>query len=133
MFRRAGANEVFAGLATDPVFGPVILFGAGGKAIKVIHDRSIALPPLDPAEALAMISETRIARLLAGYRDVPAANPDAVAGVLVAQSRLASALPDVAELDINPLLADADGVIALDARILLAEAPAGQEPSAGVR
>jgi acetyltransferase len=124
MIRRAGANEVFAGIATDPVFGKVILFGAGGKAIEVIHDRSLALPPLGPAEALTMISETRIARLLAGYRDVPAADRDAVAGVLLALSRLVQALPEVSELDINPLLADAAGVIALDARVVLAAAPA---------
>jgi acetyltransferase len=123
MIRRAGANEVFAGLATDPVFGPVILFGAGGKAIEVIRDRSIALPPLAHADALAMIGETRIARLLAGYRDVQAANRDAVAGVLVALSRLAMTLPEISEIDINPLLADAAGVIALDARILLGNAP----------
>jgi acetyltransferase len=128
MIRRAAANEVFAGLATDPVFGPVILFGAGGKAIEVIHDRSIALPPLTPADALAMIGETRIARLLAGYRDVPAANCDAVAAVLVALSRLANALPEISELDINPLLADAEGVIALDARILLTTSTAAKAP-----
>jgi acetyltransferase len=129
MISRAGANEVFAGLAIDPVFGPVILFGAGGKAIEVIRDRSIALPPLAHGDALAMIDETRIARLLAGYRDVPAANRDAVAGVLVALSRLATTLPEISEIDINPLLADAAGVIALDARILLGNAP--KRPAAG--
>lgn len=123
MIRRAGANEVFAGIATDPVFGPIILFGAGGKAIEVIHDRSLALPPLGMAEALAMIGDTRIARLLAGYRDVPAADRNAVGGVLVALSELALALPEIRELDINPLLADAAGVIALDARIVLGELP----------
>ena len=119
MIRRTGACEVFAGIATDPVFGPVILFGAGGKAIEVIRDRSISLPPLAAADALAMIGDTRISRLLAGYRDVPAADQRAVAAVLVALSRLVLAFPEVREVDINPLLADASGVVALDARIVL--------------
>lgn len=119
MIRRADANEVFAGLARDKVFGPVLLFGAGGKAIEVIRDRSISLPPLMEASALAMIGDTRIGRLLAGYRDVAAADREAVAQVLLALSRLALALPQVREVDINPLLSDANGVLALDARILL--------------
>jgi acetyltransferase len=119
MIRRTGACEAFAGIATDPVFGPVILFGAGGKAIEVIRDRSISLPPLAAADALAMIGDTRVSRLLAGYRDVPAADQRAVAAVLVALSRLVLAFPEVREVDINPLLADASGVVALDARIVL--------------
>lgn len=119
MIQRKQAHELFAGIATDPTFGPVLMVGAGGTAVEVLADRAIRLPPLDRTEAGAMLGETRISRLLSGYRDVPATKRDAIVEVLLSLSDLALALPDVAELDINPLLADAEGVIALDARILL--------------
>lgn len=119
MIRRKQAHELFAGIATDPTFGPVIMVGAGGTAVEVLADRAIRLPPVDRAEGEAMLGETRISRLLSGYRDVPATKGDAIVDVLLALSDLALALPEVAELDVNPLLADAEGVIALDARILL--------------
>lgn len=119
MIARKQAHELFAGIATDPTFGPVLMVGAGGTAVEVLADRAIRLPPLDRAEAEAMLSETRISRLLSGYRDVAATKRGAIVDVLLALSDLALALPDIAELDVNPLLADAEGVIALDARVLL--------------
>lgn len=119
MIARKSAHELFAGIATDATFGPIVLFGAGGTAIEVIADKAIGIPPLSLHEARDMIAETEIARLLAGYRHVPATDCDAIAGVIAALSRMSLALPDIAELDINPLLADAGGVIALDARIVL--------------
>ncbi|WP_370196383.1 GNAT family N-acetyltransferase [Aurantimonas sp.] len=119
MIVRDGAYELIAGIAPDPTFGPVILFGRGGKAAEVIGDRAIGLPPLNSVLAREMIRATRISKLLAGYRDVAPVAFDALADVLVRLSELAVHLPDVAELDINPLLADAEGVLALDARISL--------------
>ena len=119
MVRRRQAHEVFVGIACDPTFGKMIMFGAGGTAIEVLHDRSIALPPIDAAMASQMISQTRISRLLAGYRDVPGADVQAIERVLLAMSEMAMTLPEISELDVNPLLANAEGVIALDARVVL--------------
>lgn len=119
MVRRPGAHELIAGLAEDPLFGPIILFGQGGTAVEVIGDRVIGLPPLNTALARDMIGRTRVSRLLAGYRDRAAADREAIAATLVRLSEIAAENPEVAELDINPLLADAEGVIALDARIVV--------------
>lgn len=119
MIRRPGAHELILGIAEDAVFGPVILFGQGGTAVEVIGDRSVGLPPLNPILAQDMIERTRIHRLLRGYRDRPPADLDAIALILVKLSQLVADLDRVAELDINPLLADAAGVIALDARVVV--------------
>ena len=124
MARRPEAVELIAGAATDPVFGPVILFGQGGIAVEVIADRALALPPLDMKLAHDLVSRTRAAKLLAGYRNRPPADVDAVCRILVRVAQLVADLPEVAELDINPLLADSAGVIALDARVRVL-APAG--------
>jgi acetyltransferase len=118
------AHELIAGLAVDPTFGPVVLFGAGGTAVEVLADRVIGLPPLNEPLAKDMIGRTRMARLLAGYRDRPPADESAIADVLVRLSTLAADLPAIAELDINPLLADEKGVLALDARIRITAKPA---------
>ncbi len=126
MVRRPLALELILGASIDPLFGPVLLFGAGGTAVEVVADRAIALPPLNGPLARALINRTRVARLLQGWRDVPAADTDAVAAALVALSELLAAEARIAEIDINPLLADAEGVIALDARIRVrAAAPGG--------
>ncbi|OYX04943.1 MAG: hypothetical protein B7Z15_17255 [Rhizobiales bacterium 32-66-8] len=119
MVRRTHAHELIAGIANDPTFGPVVLFGQGGLAVEVIADRAVALPPLNGALAREMIERTRISKLLAGYRDHPAANMEAISSTLVKISELLGDLPQISELDINPLLADANGVIALDARIVV--------------
>jgi acetyltransferase len=110
----------------DRVFGPVILFGQGGTAVEVLADRALALPPLNTPLALAQIGRTRVAKLLRGYRDEPAADIDGVAQVLVSISQLLADLPELAELDINPLLVNHEGVVALDARVRVsASRPAG--------
>ena len=119
MVRRPQAHELLLGLAEDPTFGPVVLFGDGGVAVEVRADRAMALPPLNLSLAAEMVARTRVARLLAGYRDVPAVDMAAVTRTLVALSELAIQMPEVSELDINPLLADHEGVIALDARVLV--------------
>ena len=99
------------------MFGPVLLFGQGGTAVEVLADRAIALPPLNRVLARELVSRTRVAKLLAGYRDHPPADLDAICDVLIALSQMLADLPELAELDINPLWADHDGVIALDARL----------------
>lgn len=125
MARRPGAVELIAGASSDPVFGPVLLFGQGGTAVETIADRALALPPLNAVLARDMIQRTRVARLLAGYRGRPPANLDAIGEVLVRLSSLLADLPEVREIDINPLLADHEGVLALDARMRVAEAAPG--------
>jgi acetyltransferase len=117
MVLRPKARELILGLADDPTFGTVIVFGRGGTAVEVINDKALALPPLDLPMARDLIERTRVSRLLRGYRDVPAAKPDAVAMVLVKLAQMAADLPELRELDINPLLADESGVLAVDARI----------------
>ncbi len=126
MAHRPRAHELVCGISEDATFGPVILFGAGGTAVEVLDDHAIGLPPLDLMLARDMIGRTRVARLLAGYGDRPPADVEAVAAVLVALSELAVAVPNIVELDINPLVADADGVLALDARIVVGPATAGR-------
>ncbi len=121
MVHRPRARELIAGIANDKTFGPVVVFGAGGSAVEVISDKALALPPIDLALAQDLISRTRIARLLKAYRDVPAADERALAVVLTRLSQLAADVPEISELDLNPLLADENGVIALDARIAVSE------------
>ena len=117
MVRRPRAHELLVGTAADAVFGPVIVFGHGGTATEIVADRAIGLPPLNAVLARDMVERTRVSRLLAGYRDRPAANVDAIVRTLVQVSQLTADVPAIAELDINPLLADESGVLALDARI----------------
>ena len=122
MVRRPGAIELLAGLSEDPVFGPVVVFGQGGTAVEVVDDSAIGLPPLNPLLARALMTRTRVWRLLEGYRDRLPAAVDAIAEVLIRLGQIAAEHPEIRELDINPLLADAHGVIAIDARIRVARA-----------
>ena len=117
MIHRLGAYELIAGVSTDPTFGPVILFGQGGTAVEIVGDKSLELPPLNTALARALIERTRIAALLKGYRDRPAADIDAVVNVLVQLSQIVAEHAEITEIDINPLHCDAKGVIAVDCRI----------------
>jgi acetyltransferase len=125
MVRRGGAHELFAGIAVDPTFGPTILFGEGGTAVEVIADRALALPPLNERLARDLIEQTRISRLLAGYRDRPPVNLASLESALVNLAQLAADMPEIVELDVNPLLTDEHGVLALDARIRVARSRAG--------
>jgi acetyltransferase len=117
MIHRPSAYELIAGVSTDPTFGPVILFGQGGTAVEIVRDKSLELPPLNRPLARAQIERTRIAALLKGYRDRPAVDIDGVVGVLVQLSQIVADHGEVTEIDINPLLCDARGVIAVDCRI----------------
>jgi acetyltransferase len=119
MVRRPHARALVVGASLDPAFGPVLLFGEGGAAVDVLADRAVALPPLNRVLAREMISRTRVARLLAGYGDRPPAKIDAVCDVLIAVAQMQADLPELHELDINPLWADEQGPIVLDARVRL--------------
>ena len=129
MVERGGGIELIAGISNDPTFGPVILFGQGGTAVGVTDDAAIALPPLTAPLADDVIARTRISRLLAGYRTQRPAKLSAIRDILMALARIAVDHPEIAELDINPLLADEHGVVALDARIRLRD-PADAMPAA---
>jgi acetyltransferase len=118
------ARELLVGVADDPQFGPVIAVGAGGVDVELIGDRTLGLPPLDTVLARDMLDRTRVSRLLAAHRGRPAADSDAVVRALEAVSALCVELPDVVELDINPLLVGPEGAIALDARMRITPQPA---------
>lgn len=121
MLRFAHAREVLVGLARDAVFGPVVAFGAGGVAVEAIRDTAVTLPPLDSQLAANLIRSTRISRILGRYRNTPAADESALVDVLMRVSAIACALPWVRELDINPLLAHAQGAAIVDARMVIDE------------
>ncbi len=123
MVRRPKSFELIVGIATDPTFGPVVLFGQGGTGVELLADRALGLPPLNSVLARDLIAQTRVYRQLLGYRDHPPVDLAAIESTLVRLARLAAELTEVAELDINPLLADAGGVIALDARIAVRRPP----------
>jgi acetyltransferase len=117
MVVRPKAEELLLGVYEDRLFGPMILFGTGGTAAEIIRDTAVALPPLDLELAHDLMEQTRVHKLLEGYRDRPETNLAEIAESLVRLSRLVVDCPAVRELDINPLLADETGVVALDARI----------------
>ncbi|MBI3699760.1 MAG: acetate--CoA ligase family protein [Afipia sp.] len=117
MIEKRSARELIVGIADDPTFGPVIAFGRGGTAVEIFNDKSLALPPLDMDLARDLVGRSVVSRLLPAYRDVPAVPPDVVPLTLIKLSEMAADCPEIVELDINPLLADETGVIALDARV----------------
>jgi acetyltransferase len=114
------ARELIVGISRDAAFGPLVLFGHGGTAVHVMDDTALGIAPLNTVEAQLLVARTRVSKLLAAWRDWPAADAAALESALVGVSALALAVPEVAELDINPLLATPAGVTALDARIRLA-------------
>jgi acetyltransferase len=117
MVHRPGAYELIVGATEDQQFGPVLLFGQGGTSAELVKDQALALPPLNLHLAHELMSRTRVHDLLQGYRGAPAANLEAIAITLIRVAQLVTDHAEVRELDINPLVADAYGVIALDARV----------------
>ncbi len=120
MVERPHAREIMIGIAHDPVFGPVISFGAGGTAVEIFADSQVALPPLNEYLSRELIRGTRAARFLQKFRNLPEADTAKLTDVLQRVSEIACELPEVCELDINPLLVDEHDVIAVDARITVA-------------
>lgn len=122
MIERPQARELVAGIADDPVFGPVIAFGSGGTAADIIQDAALALPPLDLRLAHDLIGRTWVSGVLRAYRDMPAADERALALALVKLAQLAADVPQIHEVELNPLLAGPEGVLALDARVMVGPA-----------
>jgi acetyltransferase len=136
MVVRRQAQELILGMSRDPIFGPVMLFGAGGVAVEVMDDTAVALPPLDDVLAGDLIERTRIGKLLAGFRDRKPADRKAISAALNGLSQMIVDFPCIVSVDINPLLADAEGAVALDARIEIDPAAveqAGPNPALAIR
>lgn len=127
MYRNPYGRELLVGVIDDPVFGPVITFGAGGTAVEILQDRVVALPPLNDHIAEGVIRRTRISRMLDAFRNLPAVNFAAIQQVLIRVSEMVCELPQIQEMDINPLVADNRGVAALDARIVVQYTPPARE------
>jgi acetyltransferase len=117
MYRNPNARELMIGMVRDPVFGPVISFGSGGINVEVMGDSAVALPPLNRRLARDLIDRTKAARMLGKFRHMPAINMEVLIDVLISVSNMACELPWIREMDINPLLVDENGAIAVDARI----------------
>ncbi len=113
--------ELILGMTVDEAFGPLMMFGAGGTGVEVLRDTAYALPPLDLNLAHDLMRQTRVWRLMQGYRDRAAVDIPAVAQALVRMSYLVALHPEIREIDINPLLALEGRVVALDARVRLAD------------
>ncbi|MDO9160723.1 MAG: acetate--CoA ligase family protein, partial [Methylococcaceae bacterium] len=117
MFRSSNGRELIIGVVRDPVFGPAISFGLGGTLVEILKDNAVALPPLNAYMIEQLISKTKAARYLKAFRQMPAAKTSALIEVLLNVSTLVSELPEILELDINPLIVDDQGAMAVDARI----------------
>ncbi|MDH3197700.1 MAG: bifunctional acetate--CoA ligase family protein/GNAT family N-acetyltransferase [Candidatus Krumholzibacteria bacterium] len=120
MVRKPHGRELMVGVIRDPVFGPTVSFGAGGTAGEVMQDRSVALPPLNRLIIRDLVGRTRVARLLGAFRNMPPVDSAAIEGVLLNVSAMVCELPHIQELDINPLIADEEGAVAVDARVVVA-------------
>ncbi|MCB1960270.1 MAG: GNAT family N-acetyltransferase, partial [Rhodocyclaceae bacterium] len=118
MVRKPNGRELMVGVTRDPVFGPVITFGEGGTRVEVQKDRAIALPPLNSYLAHDLIRSTRVASYLGEFRNMPPVNMEALELVLLRVSEMVCELPWITELDINPLIIDENGAVAVDARIV---------------
>ncbi|MFJ8079518.1 acetate--CoA ligase family protein [Streptomyces sp. NPDC096205] len=113
------AHELIVGVRRDPAFGPVVMVGPGGVTAELLADTALAQAPLTPVRARALLLEPRHARLLTGWRGAPAADLDAAAAALCAVARAAAEHPELAELEVNPLLVHPGGALALDAHAVL--------------
>ena len=111
--------EIIIGMMRDPQFGPVLMFGLGGILVEVLKDVSFRLIPLEQADAAEMIRDIKGYALLQGYRGQPPVNLTALEEIILKVSDFIEKNPDIEELDINPLIATADGVIAVDARLII--------------
>jgi acetyltransferase len=127
MVHASNARELLVGITTDPIFGPVVSFGSGGKMVEALADTAVALPPLNTLLADDLIRRTGVSRMLGDYRDMPAADLEALRQVLVRVAEIACELPEVRELDINPLLLDEHGAVAVDARVVVGHPPLSLE------
>ena len=120
--------EAIVGLAADPEFGPVVMVGLGGVLTDLLQDRAFAVPPLEPGAADAMVASLRAAPLLDGYRGAPKADRQALVAVLEQVARIAEEIPELVELDLNPILVSSAGAVAVDCKARLAPRQPGPGP-----
>lgn len=113
---KPNGRELMLGVTTDPIFGPVITFSAGGTMVEVLADRAVALPPLNSFLVRDMINRTHVAKLLGAFRHMPPIDMAALEDVLLRVSEMVCELPWIKEMDINPLIVDEQGAVAADAR-----------------
>jgi acyl-CoA synthetase (NDP forming) len=111
--------EVIVGMATDPQFGPVLMFGLGGVWVELLKDVSFKIVPLTRRDAASAINDIRAARLLEGFRGSDPVDKGALEDLLLRVSEFVAKTPEVAEMDLNPIFAYADGAVAVDARVIL--------------
>ncbi len=130
MFVDAAGRELIVGAKRDPVFGTVLMVGAGGTNAELLHDRSLELPPLNERLARHMLESLRLWPLLGSYRGKPAVNLDRLIEILIRISYLVADFPEIMELDVNPLLVTAQDSIALDARMVVKATPHSALPRA---
>jgi acyl-CoA synthetase (NDP forming) len=114
-----GGTELLAGVVQDPVFGPLVAFGPGGVFAELIGDASFRIAPLTDVDADELVTGGKAGRLVAGFRGAPAADASALTELVYRLGRLAEDFPEVAELDLNPVIAGPDGCVAVDARVRL--------------
>jgi acetyl coenzyme A synthetase (ADP forming)-like protein len=114
-----GGNEVIVGIIRDPAFGPVVMFGLGGIFVETLQDTTFRLAPATPAESLGMLDEIRGAAILRGVRGLPAVDREALSALIANASQLAADFPEIIEVDLNPVMASASGVLAVDARLVV--------------
>jgi len=119
MYRSSNGRELMIGIIRDPVFGPVISFGSGGTSVEIMGDSAISLPPLNHRLAVDLIKRTRVSKMLGEFRNLPAVNMDQLINALLGVSSMACELPWIQEMDINPLIIDENGAVAVDARIVV--------------
>jgi acetyltransferase len=127
MYRGRGGRELHVGILRDAIFGPVVSFGLGGVAIEVLRDRAIALPPLNECIVQDLVRRTRASRLLGAFRNLPPIDMAALEEMLLAVSEMACELPELRELDMNPVVGDEHGVVALDVRMVTQEQVPGPD------
>ncbi|MBT8092490.1 MAG: bifunctional acetate--CoA ligase family protein/GNAT family N-acetyltransferase [Gammaproteobacteria bacterium] len=119
MYRSSNGRELMVGIIRDPVFGPVISFGSGGTTVEVMGDTAISLPPLNQRLAKDLVNRTKVSKLLGQFRNMPAVDMEKLIDVLLGVSSMACELPWIKEMDINPMIVDENGVVAVDARIVV--------------
>jgi acetyltransferase len=119
MIVKPNGRELMIGVTTDPVFGPVITFGAGGTTVEIMGDRAVSLPPLNRFLVKDMIQRTHISKMLGAFRNMLPANIEALEDVLLRVSEMVCELPLLKEMDINPLILDENGALAADARVMV--------------
>lgn len=128
MIKTTSDRELMIGVIKDIVFGPVINFGVGGSLVELLKDRALALPPLNQFIAKNLISQTRISNLLKAYRNMPEVDENLIINILLRVSELVCEFPAIQEMDVNPIIINEQGAIAVDARIRVTDGVSSSVP-----